>query len=82
MQMNTFDFFFALNLGQRLFSQTDNLSRTLQQTKMPTLSGKRVACLKRKVAEDLEDARVVRLVRVVRAVKQWFTSRTLGELKA
>ena len=29
-QMNTFDFFFGLNLGQRLFSHTDNLSRTLQ----------------------------------------------------
>ena len=29
-QMNTFDFFFRLNLGQRLFSHTDNLSRTLQ----------------------------------------------------
>ena len=79
MQMNTFDFSFALNLGQTLFSQTDNLLRTLQQTKMPTLSGKRVASLQRNVADDLEDARVVRLVRVV---KQWFTSRTLGELKA
>ena len=79
MQMNTFDFSFALNLGQTLFSQTDNLLRTLQQTKMPTLSGKRVASLQRNLAEDLEDARVVRLVRVV---KQWFTSRTLGELKA
>ena len=77
--MNTFDFSFALNLGQTLFSQTDNLLRTLQQTKMPTLSGKRVASLQRNVAEDLEDARVVRLVRVV---KQSFTSRTLGELKA
>ena len=43
MQMNTFDFSFALNLEQRLFSQTDNLSRTLQQTNMPTLSGKRIA---------------------------------------
>ena len=30
MQMNAFDFSFALNLGQRLLSQTDNLSRTLQ----------------------------------------------------
>ena len=79
MQMNTFDFSFALNLGQTLFSQKDNLLRTLQQTKTPTLSGKRVASLQRNVAEDLEDARVVRLVRVV---KQWFTSRTLGELKA
>ena len=34
-QMNTFDFFFRLNLGQWLFSHTDNLSRTLQQTKHP-----------------------------------------------
>ena len=37
-QMNTFDFFFfGLNLGQRLFSHTDNLSRTLQQTKISAL---------------------------------------------
>ena len=43
-QMDTFDFFFGLNLGQRLFSHTDNLSRTLQQTKMSALSGKRVPC--------------------------------------
>ena len=70
MQMNTFDFSFALNLGQRLFLQTDNLSRTLQQTNMPTLSGKQIACLKKNVAEDAEDARMVRLVRVVRVVKQ------------
>ena len=41
----TFDFFFGLNLGQRLFFHTDNLSRTLQQTKMSALKGKRVACL-------------------------------------
>ena len=33
-QMNTFDFFFGLNLGQRLFSHTDNLSRTLQNLMM------------------------------------------------
>ena len=44
VQMNTFDFF-GLNLGQWMFSHTDNLSRTLQQTKMSALSGKRVACL-------------------------------------
>ena len=48
-QMNTFDFFFGLNFGQRLFSHTDNLSRTLQQTKMSALSGKRVACLTKDV---------------------------------
>ena len=39
-QMNTFDFFFGLNLGQRLFSHTDNLSKTLQQTRMSAISGK------------------------------------------
>ena len=32
-QMNTFDFFFGLHLGERLFSHTDNLSKTLQKTK-------------------------------------------------
>ena len=31
--MNTFDFVFGLNLEQRMFSHTDNLSRTLQQSK-------------------------------------------------
>ena len=30
-QMNTFYFFIGLNLGQRLFPHTDNLSRTLQE---------------------------------------------------
>ena len=52
-QMNTFDFFFRLNLGQRLFSRTDNLSRTLQQTKMSDLSGKRVACLAKDVLQKM-----------------------------
>ena len=52
-QVNTFDFFFGLNLGQRLFSHTDNLSRTLQQPKMSALTGKRVACLtKSRSAKD------------------------------
>ena len=51
--MNTFDFFFGLNLGQRLFSHTDKLSRTLQQTKMSALSGKRVACLTKEVLQKM-----------------------------
>ncbi|XP_074609646.1 zinc finger MYM-type protein 1-like [Acropora palmata] len=42
-QMNTSDFFFGLNLGERLFSHTDNLSKTLQKTKMSAVSGQRVA---------------------------------------
>ena len=53
--MNTFDFFFGLNLGQRLFSHTDNLSRTLQQTKMSALSGKRVACLTKDVLQKMRN---------------------------
>ena len=38
-QMNTFDFFFGLHLGERLFSHTDNLSKTLQKTRMSAASG-------------------------------------------
>ena len=54
-KMNTFDFFFGLNLWQRLFSHTDNLSRTLQQTKMSALSGKRVACLTKDVLQKMRN---------------------------
>ena len=53
--MNTFDFFFGLNLGQWLFSHTDNLSRTLQQTKMSAVSGKRVACLTKDVLQKMRN---------------------------
>ena len=53
--MNTFDFFFGLNLGQRLFSHADNLLRTLQQTKMSALSGKRVACLTKDVLQKMRN---------------------------
>ena len=54
-QMSTFDFFFGLNLGQRMFSHTDNLSRTLQQTKMSALSGKRVACFTKDVLPKMRN---------------------------
>ena len=53
--MNTFDFFFGLNLGQRLFSHTDNLSRTLQHTKMSALSGKQVACFTKDVLQKMRN---------------------------
>ena len=52
-QMNTFDFFFGLNLGQRLFSHTDNLSKILQQTRMSAISGKRVAHLTKEVLQKM-----------------------------
>ena len=51
--MNTFDFFFGLNLGQRLFSHTDNLSKTLQQTRMSAISGKQVAHLTKEVLQKM-----------------------------
>ena len=53
-QMNTFDFFFGLHLGKRLFSHTDNLSKTLQKTKMSAVSG-RVANLTKQVLQKMQN---------------------------
>ena len=55
VQMNTFDFFFGLKLGQRLFSHTDNLLRTLQQSEVSALSGKRVACVTQDALEKVRN---------------------------
>ena len=38
-KMKKFDFFFGLNLSQRIFSHTDNLSETLQKAGMSATSG-------------------------------------------
>ena len=38
-QMKSFDFFFGLNLGQRIFSHTDNLFESLQKSSMSAASG-------------------------------------------
>ena len=43
--MKKFDFFFALNLSQRIFSHTDNLSETLQKASMSATSGQHNANL-------------------------------------
>ena len=37
--MKKFDFFFGLNLSQKIFSHTDNLSETLQKAGMSATSG-------------------------------------------
>lgn len=42
-QMETFSFYFGLNLGHRLYSITDNLSRALQDSKMSAVTGQRLA---------------------------------------
>ena len=54
-QMNTFDFFFGLNLDERLFSHTDSLSKTLQKTKMSAVSGQRVANVTKQVLEKMRN---------------------------
>ena len=40
MQMEKFDFFFGLNIGHRLYSHTNNLSKTLQAKKCPPAPAK------------------------------------------
>ena len=42
-QMKTFAFFFGFCLGQRLYSLTDNLSKTSQSEKLSAVSGHRLA---------------------------------------
>ena len=41
--MCKFQFFYGLNLSQRLFAISDNLSQTLQKESMPTLIGLHLA---------------------------------------
>ena len=42
-QMTTFSFFFGLQLGCRIYTITDNLSKALQEKKMSAISGQRLA---------------------------------------
>lgn len=42
-QVDKFDLFFGLHLEQRLYSQTENLSKSLQMEKMSAASSKRLA---------------------------------------
>ena len=41
--MERFDIFFALHLGEQLYSHTENLSKDLQSTKVAAISGQRLA---------------------------------------
>lgn len=54
-QMERFDFFFGLHMGERIYSHTDNLSRTLQSTKMAAVSGKRLANLTKETLSKMRD---------------------------
>ena len=52
-QMKKFSFFFGLCLGQRLFSLTDNLSKTLQKESMSAVSVHRLAMLTKKTVDGM-----------------------------
>ena len=54
-QMTTFELFFGLNIGHRLFSHTDNLSKTLQAEKMSACENKRNALLVLSVLESMRN---------------------------
>ena len=54
-QMERFDFFFGLHLGERLYSHTDNLSKTLQGTKMAALSGQCLANLTKEMLTKMRN---------------------------
>ena len=53
-QMCEFQFFYGLNLSQRLFAISDNLSKTLQKESMSALSGLHLAELTVKIYQKMQ----------------------------
>ena len=56
-QMESFSFYFGLNLGRKLYAHTDNLSKTLQKEKMSAVSGKELADLTIKTMQGMRNDR-------------------------
>ena len=54
-QMNSFNVFFGLNLGEILFVHTDNFSKTIQKEKMSAVSRQRMAKLTSDVIQSLRN---------------------------
>ena len=54
-QMEYFPLFLGLSLGYRIFSHTDNLSKTLQAKKMSAFSSKRLAELTIQVLQNMRN---------------------------
>ena len=52
-QMESFFFYFGLNLGSKLYAHTDNLSKTLQKEKISAVSGKELADLTIKTMQGM-----------------------------
>ena len=55
--MQSFKFYFGLNLSQRLYEITNNLSKNLQKQKMSALRGKELAGLTLKTLEGMRNDR-------------------------
>lgn len=56
-QMESFSFFFGLNLGRKLYAHTDNLSKTLQKENMSAIKGQELAELTMKVLQGMRNDR-------------------------
>ena len=56
-QMESFSFYFGLNLGRKLYAHTDNLSKTLQKEKMSAISDKELADLTIKTMQGMRNDR-------------------------
>ncbi|XP_057290813.1 zinc finger MYM-type protein 1-like [Hydractinia symbiolongicarpus] len=56
-EMESFSFYFGLNLGRKLYAHTDNLSITLQKEKMSAISGKELAELTNKTMQGMRNER-------------------------
>ena len=54
-QMESFKFYFGLQLGLKLYAHTDNLSKTQQQEKMSAIRGKSLADLTRQTREGIRN---------------------------
>ena len=52
-QIESFKFYFGLQLDRKLYAHTDNLSKTLQQEKMSAIKGKSLADLTVQTLEDI-----------------------------
>ena len=50
-QMTTFEYYFGVKLGSLLLKHSDNLSKTLQKTKLSAAEGQSVASLRAKTSE-------------------------------
>ena len=74
--MKKFDFFFGLNLSQRIFSHTDSLSETLQKAGMSATSGQHNANLRKDALKKIRNDCFATFYQTVLSKKQLHVSIT------